>query len=92
MLGAATLQDAGAHGVSLDLHHEQPAASAFHTGFLLPWVQKVEQDAGGRIRFHPHAGVDARWRCRGALRQGRGRRRRRDLDVAPTLDDAVRRA
>ena len=56
MLGAATLHDACAHGVSLDLHHEQPAASAFHTGFLLPWVQKVEQDAGGRIRFHPHAG------------------------------------
>ncbi len=54
-LGAAALQDAGAHGVSLDFHHAQPAASAFHTGFLLPWVQKVEQDAGGRMRFHPHA-------------------------------------
>lgn len=46
---------AWAHGVSLDLHHGEAEASAFHAGFLVPWMQKVEQEAGGRVRFHPHA-------------------------------------
>lgn len=46
---------ASAHGVSLDLHHPLPAESAFHKEFLAPWVQKVEAEAGGRVRFHPHA-------------------------------------
>ena len=55
IVAVATIHDASAHGVSLDFHHALPAESAFHTGFLLPWVQKVEQDAGGRMRFHPHA-------------------------------------
>lgn len=47
----------GAHGVSLDLHHPYPADSAFHQRFLLPWTQKVEKEAGGRIRFHLHPGT-----------------------------------
>lgn len=55
MLAVAALHDVGAHGVSLDVHHALPEASAFHTGFLLPWVEKVERDAGGRMRFHLHA-------------------------------------
>lgn len=55
LLALAAIDDTCAHGVSLDFHHALPAESAFHTGFLLPWVQKVEQDAGGRMRFHPHA-------------------------------------
>jgi len=54
-LAVAAVQEVSAHGVSLDFHDALPADSAFHTGFLLPWVQKVEQDAGGRMRFHPHA-------------------------------------
>jgi TRAP-type C4-dicarboxylate transport system substrate-binding protein len=55
-LGLALLpaQDADAHGVSLDVHHALPADSAFHRKFLVPWTQKVEQESGGRIRFHLH--------------------------------------
>lgn len=45
-----------AHGVSLDLHHPWPAESAWHREFLVPWIDKVEAEAGGRMRFHPHAG------------------------------------
>lgn len=55
VLAIGAFHDAGAHGVSLDVHHALPVESAFHTGFLVPWTQKVEQDAGGRMRFHPHA-------------------------------------
>jgi TRAP-type transport system periplasmic protein len=55
VLAVAALGDVAAHGVSLDFHHAVPESSAFHKGFLLPWVEKVERDAGGRIRFHPHA-------------------------------------
>ncbi len=46
--------EVAAHGVSLEIHHPKPADSAFHRNFLVPWTQKVEQDAGGRMRFHPH--------------------------------------
>lgn len=46
--------EVAAHGVSLDLHHPHPADSAFHRNFLAPWTLKIEQDAGGRMRFHPH--------------------------------------
>jgi TRAP-type C4-dicarboxylate transport system substrate-binding protein len=41
-----------AHGVSLELHHPYPADSALHQKFLVPWTQKVEKDAGNRVRFH----------------------------------------
>lgn len=56
-MGAALLPayDALAHGVSLDLHHPLPAESPLQSEFLLPWIQKVEAEAGGRVRFHPHA-------------------------------------
>lgn len=49
------VHDALAHGVSLDLHHPLAAESAFQAEFLGPWIQKVEAEAGGRVRFHPHA-------------------------------------
>ncbi len=46
--------DAVAHGVSLDIHDAYPGDSAFQRGFLVPWTQKVEQESGGRMRFHLH--------------------------------------
>lgn len=46
--------DAAAHGVSLHFHHPLPADAAFHRDGLAPWAQKVESDAGARIRFHLH--------------------------------------
>jgi TRAP-type transport system periplasmic protein len=39
------------HGVTLKVHHDLPADSAFHTQFLVPWTQKVEAESGGRLRF-----------------------------------------
>ncbi|MEO8039055.1 MAG: TRAP transporter substrate-binding protein DctP [Betaproteobacteria bacterium] len=43
-----------AHGVSLDVHHALAADSFFQREFLMPWIAKVEQESGGRIRFHLH--------------------------------------
>ena len=57
LVGMVRPPDVQAHGVSLDLHHPYPVDSAFHQKFLLPWTQKVEKEAGGRIRFHLHPGV-----------------------------------
>lgn len=50
-------QDSRAHGVSLNVYHDQAEDSAFHNAFFLPWVQKLEEASGGRLRFHVHAGV-----------------------------------
>ncbi len=55
---------AQAHGVSLDIYHSLAEDSAFHSGFLIPWVRKVEEESGGRLRFHLHpatAGADDAW-------------------------------
>jgi TRAP-type C4-dicarboxylate transport system substrate-binding protein len=55
---------AQAHGVSLDIYHSLAEDSAFHSGFLVPWVRKVEQESGGRLRFHLHpatAGAGDAW-------------------------------
>jgi TRAP-type C4-dicarboxylate transport system substrate-binding protein len=54
-----SLQDAAAHGVSLEVHHALPEDSAFHRDFLVPWARKVEQESGGRMRFHLHAASTA---------------------------------
>lgn len=51
-LALLPVSHAAAHGVSLKLHHPYAADSAFHRNFLLPWTAKVEQESGGRIRFH----------------------------------------
>ena len=51
-LAVLPVSHAAAHGVSLKLHHPYSADSAFHRNFLLPWTAKVEQQSGGRIRFH----------------------------------------
>jgi TRAP-type C4-dicarboxylate transport system substrate-binding protein len=51
--------EVAAHGVSLDVYHPLPAQSAFHRAFLIPWTQKVEQESGGRMRFHLHAAAPA---------------------------------
>lgn len=50
---------AQAHGVSLDIYHSLAEDSAFHSGFLVPWVRKVEQESGGRLRFHLHPATAA---------------------------------
>jgi TRAP-type C4-dicarboxylate transport system substrate-binding protein len=58
-LGAATLAApallriprAQAQEVTLRLHHFLPAVSNVHRHFLQPWVQKVQQDSGGRLRI-----------------------------------------
>lgn len=40
-----------AHGVTLKVHHYQPADSVFHTQFLLPWAEKLKKESGGLFRF-----------------------------------------
>ena len=42
---------AQAHGVTLRVHHHLPVESAFHTRFLLPWLDKLEQESHGYLRF-----------------------------------------
>ena len=42
---------ASGHGVTLKVHHGLPAASPFHTQFLVPWTEKIEKESGGRIRL-----------------------------------------
>jgi len=43
---------ASGHGVTLKVHHALPPDSVFHTQFLVPWTQKLEQESGGRLRVH----------------------------------------
>lgn len=43
-----------AHGVTLDAYSPEPEQSAFHRNFFVPWVEKVEKDAGGRVHMHLH--------------------------------------
>ena len=43
--------DAHAHGVTLKVRHYLPADSPFHTQFLLPWVEKMENESHGLLRF-----------------------------------------
>jgi len=49
---------AGAHGVTLNVHHFLPADSALHTQFLMPWVEKLESESGGRLRLHLHPAME----------------------------------
>ena len=42
---------AEAQEVTLRLHHFLPAVSNVHRFFLQPWVQKVQQESGGRLRI-----------------------------------------
>ncbi len=37
--------------VTLKLHHFLPPVSNAHTKLLTPWVKKIEQDSGGRIKI-----------------------------------------
>ena len=37
--------------VTLRMHHFLPAVSNGHAKFLAPWVQKVQQESGGRIKI-----------------------------------------
>lgn len=42
---------ARAHGVTLKIHHALPVDSVFHTQFLLPWKEKLEQESNGYLRI-----------------------------------------
>jgi TRAP-type C4-dicarboxylate transport system substrate-binding protein len=46
---------AGAHGVTLKVHHSFPENSPFHVQFLLPWKDRLEQESHGllRIQLYP---------------------------------------
>jgi TRAP-type C4-dicarboxylate transport system substrate-binding protein len=44
--GAARAQE-----MTLRLHHFLPAVSNVHRFFIMPWVQKVQAESGGRIRI-----------------------------------------
>lgn len=39
------------HGVTLKVHHFLSADSPFHSQFLIPWLEKLESDAHGLLRF-----------------------------------------
>lgn len=39
-----------AQDVRLRLHHFLPPTAAIHTGFLEPWVQRIQEDSGDRLR------------------------------------------
>lgn len=43
-----------AHGVTLDAYSPEAEQSAFHREFLVPWIEKVEKQAGGRVHMHLH--------------------------------------
>src|SRR5258706_3960410 len=43
--------EARAHGVTLKIHHYLPADSPFHTQFLLPWKEKLENESDGHLRI-----------------------------------------
>lgn len=47
----ALLPSAHAHGVTLIVQHYLPADSPFQTQFLLPWLQKLEKESAGLLRF-----------------------------------------
>lgn len=66
-----------AHGVTMKLRHPLPADSAFHTQFVIPWTEKIRQDAGGRIGFQIQAGDAAPDRLLDAVRDA-------DVDVVWT--------
>ena len=59
-----------AHGVTMKLRHPLPADSAFHQRFVIPWTEKVHQDAGGRISFQIQAGDSAPDKLLDAVREG----------------------
>jgi len=40
-----------AHGVTLKIHHYLPADSPFHTQFLVPWKEKLENESDGHLRI-----------------------------------------
>jgi TRAP-type C4-dicarboxylate transport system substrate-binding protein len=42
---------AGAAEVSLRLHHFMAGVSNGHTGFLVPWAEKVAAESGGRLKI-----------------------------------------
>jgi len=66
-----------AHGVTMKLRHPLPADSDFHTQFVIPWTEKVHQDAGGRISFQIQAGDVAPEKLLDAAREA-------DVDVVWT--------
>lgn len=72
VIGAALLigsSAAFAHGVTMKLRHPLPADSAFHQRFVIPWTEKVHQDAGGRISFQIQAGDSAPDKLLDAVRE-----------------------
>lgn len=40
-----------AQQITLKLHHFVPPSSTAHVKFLLPWVERVEKESGGRIKI-----------------------------------------
>src|SRR5690606_14926431 len=41
----------GQSQVTLRLHHFLPPVSNVHTRLLTPWVKKIEQDSGGKLKI-----------------------------------------
>jgi len=66
-----------AHGVTMKLRHPLPADSAFHQRFVIPWTEKVHQDAGGRISFQIQAADASPEKLLNLVREG-------DVDVVWT--------
>ena len=48
---ALRIPRAQAQDVTLRLHHFLPTVSNVHRFFIQPWVQKVQQESGGRLRI-----------------------------------------
>ena len=48
-----------AHGVTLNIYHHLPADSPFHTRFLLPWKEKLENESDGHLRIQIHAAMQS---------------------------------
>lgn len=40
-----------AQQITLKLHHFVPPSSTAHVNLLLPWVERVEKESGGRIKI-----------------------------------------
>lgn len=51
LLGAMTTLPVAAQEVTLKLHQMLPPQAQIPRGFLIPWIEKVESESGGRIKI-----------------------------------------
>src|SRR5690349_19953321 len=56
-LAPQAIPTALAYGVTMKVEHPFAADSAFNMQFVIPWTQKLAQEAGGRLHFHIESGV-----------------------------------